>query len=169
LIAIVGTVSPFTEDIPYIPIWELYQPHGFKRLLQLLEPNDATYPHDTELSFTQILDWLEQGLAQSVTHFNPKRFVQTLNQFAHRFRAQFQWDAEREIGLWMHLGIYTDQILRQKLDEKANPKIKAFSCNDQLPSEAILLWKELLEQLQSTFLMTYPPQAAHEMARLSVS
>lgn len=168
LIAIVGTVPPLTDEIPYIPIWELYQPHGFKRLLQLLEQSDDKHTDETELSFAQIPKWIETGLEQSVTHYNPKRFVQILYQFAPRFRAFFKWDAEREIGLWMHLGIYTDQILRQELKKKPDSLAEKVTCRDQLPHQAIQLWEELLHQLQTTFLITYPSQAAYEMARLSM-
>lgn len=167
LVAIVGTVPPLTNEVPYIPIWELYQPQGFKRLLQLLE-NDSKHTDPKELTFSNITDWIEKGLQQSVTHYNPKRFIHILNQFAPRFRAQFQWDMEREIGLWIHLGIYTDQLLKQTLENKEVPPPKKAALS-KLPRQAVTLWKELLHHLQSVFLITYPPQVAYEMARLSLS
>jgi len=169
LIAIVGTVPPVTDEVPYIPIWELYQPHGFERLLQLLEQSQPHEPAQTEILFERIPEWIEQGLRESVTHYNPKRFVRVLDEFAPRFRSHFQWDAEREIGLWMHLGIYTDQILRQEREKKSGQPLEPPASPEELPAADIRLWEELLSRLSDTFFVVYPPQTSQEMARLSVT
>jgi transcriptional regulator with AAA-type ATPase domain len=168
LIAVVGTVPPQLNGVPYIPAWELYQKHGLERLRTVLAASrpQVTAEPDLPLHSAQIPSLIHQGLAEAVTHFNPKQYIQLIQTKADSFRRVFGWDPEREIGIWMHLGIYTDQLLAAQLThgkmEKPTGTLQA-----DLPAEHIKLWEQFLSALSDTLHVQYPPTAAIEMARLS--
>lgn len=163
LIAIVGTVPPaHSDEVPYLSVFELYQPEGFQRLEQLLS---ATRPVHPRRSSTQIAQLVQKGLSETVSHFNPQRFVLCLQTAMEPLRQHFQWDEERELGIWMHLGIYTDRLLAEQL----TPSSKRSTPPEGEPplSTPIHLWQQVLKRLEEQFKVIYPPSAVQELTRLS--
>lgn len=163
LIAVISTFLFESDHLFCLSAMELHQPYGFK---QLKERIAATRTLSNELNEENIFSPIYQGMAETVTHFNPRRFVSLLKQHAASFRDVFQWEPDKEIGIWMHLGIYTDQLLKkQRLD---SPKPTRSPSNHQTIYPAdIQLWEQLLYQLEETFHVIYPPSTATDLARLS--
>ncbi|MBA4493855.1 sigma 54-interacting transcriptional regulator [Paenactinomyces guangxiensis] len=173
LIAVVGTVPPAMDDIFYIPAWELYQPQGFQRLTERL---DTTRPRKTNkeeavLSRENIPEWVQQGLLKTVVHFNPWRFMQIVSSEMETFREVFDWDAELEAGCWMHLGVYTDRLLQNRLASGETEEAVSEPNSDpaHLSTAQIFVWEQLLKRLEETFCIQYPPATAREMARFSAT
>ncbi|SEM92858.1 sigma 54-interacting transcriptional regulator [Lihuaxuella thermophila] len=171
LIAVVGTVPPDLDDVYYLPVWELYQPHGFQRLVERLNetrPVPVGKDGEPKLSWQQIPDLILQGLLETVVHYNPRRFVEIINKEMSTFRQVFQWDPERELGCWMHLGVYTDRLLKTQLDAGRKQEEPARPIEGtHPPSTQIFVWKKLLQQLEGIFHLEYPTGTAEELARLS--
>lgn len=163
LIAIVGTVPPAQSDeTPYLSVFELYQPEGFQRLEQLLS---ATRPSQPHRSSTQIAQLVQKGLSETVFHFNPQRFAACLQQAMEPLRQHFHWDEERELGIWMHLGIYTDRLLAEQLT-KPSQELPTQTEKISL-STPVHLWQQVLKRLEEQFKVHYPPAAVQELIRLS--
>lgn len=64
------------KDVPYIPVWELYQPAGWDKLKELLSnsrPGTSSFKRDMKPEpENRLFQLMEQGLRETVTHFNPK-------------------------------------------------------------------------------------------------
>jgi transcriptional regulator with AAA-type ATPase domain len=170
LIAVAGTVPPELDGVPYIPAWELYQKQGFERLRAILAASRSRMTAENGLTLrpSEIPALIEQGLSETVIHFNPKQFVQLIQTKADTFRRVFSWEPEREIGIWMHLGIYTDQLLAVQLANRRMEKSAGVLQTD-LPPDRIKLWEQFLSALSTALHVRYPPSAASEMARLSTT
>ena len=169
LVAVVGTVPPKMKDIPYIPVWELYQPNGWAKLEQLLSksrpdvfPSSHDIKPETEDKIFQLID---QGLQEAVTHFNPKKYIELIQKHRTLFKETFQWTTERELGIWMHLAIYTDQLLKEQINHVSRKSND--SKHKSRLEQPSYLWKNLLRQLESVFSVRYPAMTAQEMTRLS--
>ena len=163
LIAVIGTFLLQLDHIFFLTALEIYQPYGLKRLQEQII---ATRNIPTVLNEENIFTPVYQGMVETVTHFNPKRFITVLKNKSSLFREAFQWEPDKEIGIWMHLGIYTDQLLKKQTSEQ--PALTRSTSNDQeLPLTDIQLWEQLLKQLEETFHVNYPPSTAIDLARLS--
>lgn len=168
LIAVVGTVPPaLDEEFIYIPAWELYQPQGFQRLNKCLSATRSQHEEQKEeITFEQVPDLVLKGLSETVTHYNPRRFVQIIQSEMISFREMFAWDAEREVGLWMHLGIYTDRLIQEYKEPPPSARVDE---ENEVPSTHVFLWEKLLKRLEQTFMVTYPLSTAKELSRLSAA
>jgi transcriptional regulatory protein LevR len=154
--------------VPYIPAWELYQQRGYERLKKLLASSRYEEPNlSAPFDFRHIPALMREGLMETVTHFNPKRYTDIIESEAEAFRRLFGWDAEREIGIWMHLGIYTDQLLNRQRTPTQELNTPSTVAGTKLPQGHVEIWNKLLFLLEKTFHVRYPPATAHEMARLS--
>lgn len=165
LVAVVGTVPPKIKNIPYIPVWELYHPHGLKKLEQLL--TDARpLAKESKPDHEEIFHLMEQGLRETVIHFNPKKFIELIKNHRTSLSETFRWTAEHELGIWMHLAIYTDQLLEKQLTRIPAKQAE----NGEHPSfsdQSTYLWQNLLLQLENVFSVKYPSITPREMTRLS--
>jgi transcriptional regulator with AAA-type ATPase domain/transcriptional regulatory protein LevR len=170
LIAIVGTVPPALTDIPYFPAWELYQPEGFRKLTHhLAKTRKPQSVQESEIPLTpeQVPELILQGLLDTITHYNPKRLVRLIEQEAPRFRELFDWTPEREMGMWMHVGIYMDQLLAAQLHRTQTKVTSQSPPAPKPPTAHLTLWEGFLQQLEQDMGVRFPPAAAHELARLS--
>ena len=169
LIAVIGTVPPKMKNIPYIPVWELYQPNGWARLEQLLSKSRPEHLPSSRVGQSvtedQVFQLVEQGLQEAVTHFNPKKFISLMQKHRTALKEAFHWTTERELGIWMHLAIYTDQLLKEQLDPASRKSND--TGHKSRPEQPSYLWKNLLAQLESVFSVRYPAVTAQEMTRLS--
>lgn len=164
LVAVVGTVPPKIKNIPYIPVWELYHPNGLKKLEQLLT-NARSLAKESKPDREEIFHLMEQGLRETVTHFNPKKFIQLIQEHRTPLSETFRWTTEHELGIWMHLAIYTDQLLEKQLTRSVKQ-----TRNGEHPSfsdQPTYLWQDLLLQLENVFSVNYPSITPLEMTRLS--
>jgi hypothetical protein len=124
---------------------------------------------ESEIPLTpeRVPELILQGLLDTITHYNPKRLVRLIEQEAPRFRELFDWTPEREMGMWMHVGIYMDQLLAAQL-HRTQAKVSSQSPPAPKPPTAHLtLWEGFLQQLEQDMGVRFPPAAAHELARLS--
>lgn len=172
LIAIVGTVPPAMSDIPYFPAWELYQPNGFKKLEEHLaqtRQRQAKEESSSPLTTERISAFILQGLLDTITHYNPKRLIQLVEQEAPRFRSMFGWTPEREMGIWMHVGIYADQLLAKHFNLNSAKETPPPPPKAEAPTVHVKLWEDFLTQLEQCIGVRFPPYTAHELARLSVA
>lgn len=164
LVAVVGTVPPKIKNVPYIPAWELYQPNGLEKLKQLLTdshpPAQESIPERDE-----IFPLMEQGLRETVIHFNPKKYIELIRNHRAPLSEAFHWTTEHELGIWMHLAIYTDQLLKKQLSHI--PAGQKRSGEHPSSDQPIYLWQDLLFQLENVFSVNYPSMTAREMTRLS--
>lgn len=160
LIAVISTVTLHLDEIFFISALEVYQPYGLKRLQERLY---STRNHPNERDDKNIFSPIYQGLLKTVTHFNPKRFIDLLKVESVSLREHFRWEPDKEIGIWMHLGIFTDQLLKKQTRKR--PKINGTP--DENLSKEIQLWQQLLYQLEETFHVQYPTSTAEDLTRLS--
>jgi transcriptional regulator with AAA-type ATPase domain/transcriptional regulatory protein LevR len=171
LVAVVGTVPPKMKDVPYIPVWELYQPAGWDKLKELLSnsrPGTSSFKRDMKPEpENRLFQLMEQGLRETVTHFNPKKYIDLIQKHRAPFQETFQWTPERELGIWMHLAIYTDQLLKEQINQTVRQN--HHTGHKSRPEQPSYLWKNLLLQLESVFSVQYPAMTAQEMTRLSAS
>ncbi|WP_054950751.1 sigma 54-interacting transcriptional regulator [Numidum massiliense] len=170
LIAVVGTVPPNLEGVPYIPIWELLQSDGTARLERLLKRTRGpiTAPRTASLQVADIPALIEQGLSETVQHFNPRSFCQLLANEMGPVRDHFGWEPERELGIWMHLGIVTDKLLQQQLtgsdqEQPTPPPLKKIDITET----DIAVWRPVLARIAEQHEVTFPDDAAENMARLA--
>ncbi|MFC7439869.1 sigma 54-interacting transcriptional regulator [Laceyella putida] len=172
LIAIVGTVPPAMSDIPYFPAWELYQPSGFSKLERhLAQTRQVPGEEEPQVPLTpeDVPELILQGLLDTITHYNPKRLIQLVEQEAPQFRNVFGWTAEREIGIWMHIGIYADQLLAAQLNPGKEKDKQPLPPEAEPPTGHVQLWEHFLQQLEQCVSVRFPPYTAHELARLSAA
>ncbi len=164
LVAVVGTVPPKLENVPYIPVWELYQPNGLDKLEQLLA-NTLPLAKENKPDREEIFQLMEQGLRETVIHFNPKKYIELIKNHRTPLLKEFNWTAEHELGIWMHLAVYTDQLLKKQLAHTLarQNKNEKHSSSDQ----PTYLWQNLLLQLETVFSVNYPSITPREMTRLS--
>jgi hypothetical protein len=84
-------------------------------------------------------------------------------------RKQFDLPADKELGLWMHVGTWIDQWIGAQLDGKI-PECPQTESDDR-PSSAspsdILAWQRVLEVLSQTFSVAIPEQMAVHLCGLS--
>jgi transcriptional regulator with AAA-type ATPase domain len=169
LIAVVGTVPPAMCEAPFLPAWELYRPHGWQKLMQLLEATRTEQTGDPEpLTFASLFPLLAEGMAETVTHFNPRRFIQVLEEEAETLRRLFGWEKERELGIWMHLAVYTDRLLAVQLGKHPAVPVSPQEADIPVPTgeEA---FSRLLAKLENVFRVRFPASAAAELARLATA
>ncbi|GGE03484.1 ATPase AAA [Marinithermofilum abyssi] len=179
LIAVVGTVEPDLEGVPYLPAWELLQPEGIARLQRLLDlshpghnakETEVLASEELPVTFAEIPTLVEQGLAETVTHLNPRRFCRTMQEHMPPLREALSLDPERELGLWMHLGVMTDRLLQNTLKEHILSSETSADRNhhERHPADHVLhLWQQLLLVLENTFALRFPAGTAQELALLS--
>ncbi|BCU83041.1 transcription antiterminator BglG [Polycladomyces abyssicola] len=172
LIAVVGTVAPELPGVPYLPAWELLQPEGVGRLKQLLSATRTSpvFPSRSDrLTYDRIPSLVEQGLSETARHLNPRLFCRIMQKEMDAVREQFDLSADRELGLWMHMGTWIDQWIGVQLDGQT-PECPQ-SESDNLPSAAspsdIRTWQRVLEALSQTFSVTIPEQMAIHLCGLS--
>jgi transcriptional regulatory protein LevR len=172
LIAVVGTVAPELPGVPYLPAWELLQPEGVGRLKQLLSAT-RTSPippsRSDRLTYNRIPSLVEQGLSETARHLNPRLFCRIMQKEMDVVREQFDLSADRELGLWMHVGTWIDQWIGAQLDGQI-PECPQTESDDRLyaasPSN-IRAWKRVLEALSQTFSVDIPEQMAIHLCGLS--
>lgn len=163
LIAGIGTFMLQCDELFFLSALEIYQPYGLKRLQERIT---ATRSMVQSFNEERIFAPIYQGMVETVTHFNPKRFISLLRKKAASFREVYQWDPDKEIGIWMHLGIYTDQLLKKQTLEQ--PKsTKSITTEFVAEADDIKRWQQLLKQLEETFHVLYPSSTATDLARLS--
>lgn len=169
LVAVVGTVPPKIKNVPYIPAWELYQPNGLDKLKQLLTeaPSPARENKPKKPDHEEIFQLMERGLLETVNHFNPKKYIELIKEHRIPLSKTFRWTADHELGIWMHLAIYTDQLLKKQLtcaSGQQNSSREQASCSSDQPA---CLWQDLLHKLETVFSVKYPSVTPREMTRLS--
>lgn len=171
LVAVIGTVAPDLDTIPFIPVWELLQPFGMTRLTKLLEGTRDVVKKGQEkpVELTEIPVLVETGLSETVEHYNPRRFCQILSDAIVPLRRHFLWAVEQELGIWMHLGVLTDRLLRHQITDEGREELQF---EEVLPDIPVLekeqaLWESALSPLETQFHLRYPLQAVRHLVRLS--
>ncbi len=163
LIAVISTIMFHVDGIFFLSALELYQPYGLKRLRERLY---ATRTKRDGPDDEHIFETIYHGIIETVTHFNPKRFIDLLKKESVPLREAFHWEPDKEIGIWMHVGIYTDQLLKKQSSQKQETNKPAHKSNEEVSKE-IQLWEQLLHELEKTFHVRYPSSTAEDLARLS--
>ncbi|WP_164491821.1 sigma 54-interacting transcriptional regulator [Staphylospora marina] len=164
LVAVTGTVNPDRSPAPFLPVWELYGARGMEKLHALLSATRQPSGSEREPEPEAIPDLLLQGLRETVVHFNPDAWVSLLKPHMEEFRRAYEWDPGREAGVWMHLAIFTDRLLDDRLRGNTEPDSADPSSGSSHP-----LWSGLLDRLERRFAVRYPPGSAEELHRLSES
>ncbi|MFC4077598.1 sigma 54-interacting transcriptional regulator [Salinithrix halophila] len=171
LVAVIGTVAPQLNGIPFIPAWELLQPEGPARLERLLETTrpDPSPEEETPqpIQVGEITSLAEAGLSETAVHLNPRLFCRIMEEAMTEERPFLSLDPDRELGLWIHLGLQIDQILQERITgenhirETPSGKIKE---GDSRHREA---WYRILDRLSERLSFVFPPEIAAELACLS--
>src|SRR5699024_1241273 len=115
VILIIGTVPASIRDIPFIPEWELLQPDGVSRMQNLLALSGRNiYFHTLEsyIRNEEIYSLIIEGLGEITTSVNPKKIAQILQLHMDNVSSYYEWDTNRELGMWMHLGSLIDRMVK---------------------------------------------------------
>ncbi|OYD06902.1 sigma 54-interacting transcriptional regulator [Paludifilum halophilum] len=177
LIAVVGTISPELDGVPFLPAWELLQPEGIDRLWSLLDatPASSVSPASDSgketISREEIPSLVEQGLLETITHLNPRLFVQVMDREMAPLCRRRSLEPERELGLWMHVGVMTDHLLKQRLkgekEESDFPPEENPNELGPIHPAAVDDWSRVLQALTETFALPFPSGTAEFLSRLS--
>ncbi|MDN4594274.1 sigma 54-interacting transcriptional regulator [Polycladomyces subterraneus] len=172
LIAVVGTVAPELPGVPYLPAWEMLQPEGVGRLKQLLSATRTAtiFPSRSDrLTYDRIPSLVEQGLLETSRHLNPRLFCRIMQKEMDVVREQFDLSADRELGLWMHVGTWIDQWIGARLDGQIPecPQPESDSQPSEVSPSNIRAWQRVLDTLSQTFSVSIPEQMAIHLCGLS--
>src|SRR5699024_201800 len=160
VILIIATVRVSIRDIPFIPAWELLQPDGVSRMQNLLEISrqNIYFPTpESHIRNEEIYSLIIEGLGEITTSVNPKKIAQILQLHMDNVSSYYEWDTNRELGMWMHLGSLIDRMVKATLSEKVEEFIASIPVNSNTvpSSEESLIWQPLINELEATFLVTF--------------
>ncbi|WP_174615485.1 sigma 54-interacting transcriptional regulator [Virgibacillus ihumii] len=171
VIAIIGTVPVSIDGIPYIPAWELLQQEGISRMLKLLEiTRQSKIPSVEEgVSTEELYDLIVQGLGEIVTYVNPKTIAGILNNHIPPIRDYYNWDTNRELGMWMHLSVLVDRIISVRVKGTLEQYISSFPIDNTtaLIAKEHKLWNPLFHKIEEAFQVKFTNEIKKELVKLS--
>ncbi|WP_382393296.1 sigma 54-interacting transcriptional regulator [Lentibacillus juripiscarius] len=171
VIAIIGTVPVSIDGIPYIPAWELLQHEGISRMHKLLEitRKSALPPLNQDVSHDEIYELITHGLQEIITYVNPKTIANLLQKHIPPIRDFYDWDSNRELGMWMHIGGLIDRIIAANLQQSDKKLLSSIPLDNQtvLSARELELWNPFCDRLEETFHIHVPEEIKRELAKLS--
>lgn len=172
VIAIIGTVPVSITGIPYIPAWELLQDEGIARMLKLLEVTRKApgMIENQSIERHEIFSLITQGLAEIVTFINPKEITSILNEYLPPIRDFYDWDVNRELGMWMHIGSLIDRMMGARLKQSDEQLISSIPVDRKttITKKDKALWLPLLNKIEQTFHISFSPPIIKELIKLSI-
>ncbi|MFD1362114.1 sigma 54-interacting transcriptional regulator [Lentibacillus salinarum] len=171
VIAIIGTVPVSIEGVPYIPAWELLQTEGISRMHKLLEITRRTaVPQLNEhVTKDEIYGLVIQGLQEIAIYINPKVLADLLQEHIPRIRDHYDWDSNRELGMWMHIGSLIDRMMATLLQQNNDHFLSSFPLDHQtvISVQEQQIWQPLFDRLQQTFSIEWTDNIKRELVKLS--
>src|SRR5699024_7391851 len=109
------------------------------------------------------------GLREITTSVNAKKIAIILQLHMDNVSSYYEWDTNRELGMWMHLGSLIDRMVKATLSEKVEEFIASIPVNSNTvpSSEESLIWQPLINELEATFLVTLFDKVKIEIIKLS--
>ncbi|SFS30972.1 sigma 54-interacting transcriptional regulator [Marininema halotolerans] len=166
LVAVIGTVDPKMDHVPFFPAWELLQSEGPARLNRLLEAS-RPYPdmNPSPITSEEIPSLAEEGLLEISEFLQPRRYCQRMDKLMVKERVHLGIPPEQELGIWIHLGLITDRLLKERITGERVTKPPPPAKEGPLPSLSI--WERILSELASTFELDYSQGYAYSLATLT--
>lgn len=171
VIAIIGTVPVSIEGIPYIPAWELLQNEGISRMHKLLEiTRNSDLPQlDEDVSSEEIYGLIIRGLQEIATYVNPKTIADLLHDYMPPVRDYYNWDSNRELGMWMHIGSLIDRVISDRMKYHDDRFLSSIPLDNQTvpTNQEQQLWQPLFQQITRTFHIELTGDVKRELIKLS--
>lgn len=172
VIAIIGTVPVSINGVPYIPAWELLQQDGIARLTKLLEVTrqvDVVPDKSMTIAKDEISPLVTKGLAEIVLYVNPKTITTLLNQYIPPIRNFYQWETDRELGMWMHIGSLIDRIIGASIKQVDQKLVSSIPLDGKvvITQREQMIWDPFFNALENTFQLELPESIKIELIKLS--
>lgn len=172
VISIIGTVPVSIEGVPYIPAWELLQDEGISRMLKLLEVTRQTPSpiENQDIEREEIFTLIAQGLGEIVTFINPKEMATILDEYIPPIRKFYNWDTNRELGMWMHIGSLIDRMVAARMKQSNEQFISSIPVDRKttITKEDEKLWSPLFTKIENTFHINFSSSIKKELIKLSL-